>query len=60
MELLRLPEVMAMTKLSKATIYRAMRRGFPKPIRLSQVAVAWRKDEVESYLNDRPRGGSGG
>lgn len=42
--LLRLPEVLELTKLGRSTLYRLMSDGqFPAPIKLSARAVAWRQ-----------------
>ena len=51
---LRFPEVMELTGLSKATIYRQMEKGnFPKSVKLSERAVAWARDEIEEWLRKR-------
>ena len=43
-----------MTTLSKATIYRQMKKGnFPKQVQLGENASAWLEDEVLDYLNQR-------
>ena len=45
-----------MTGLSRATIYRKMRKGqFPKPLKLGDRAVRWRQSEVEGWLASLPR-----
>ena len=42
--------------LHKTSIYRLIRAGeFPKPVKLGAVAVAWRADEIDKWINDRPR-----
>lgn len=62
-KLLRLPEVMEITTLSRSTIYLAMNNGeFPKPLSLINRTVAWLESEVYDWINDRinkPRGGCG-
>ena len=51
---LRFPEVVELTGLSKATIYRQMKAGnFPKSVKLSERAVAWRRDDIEEWLRKR-------
>ena len=48
-----------MTQLSKATIYRMIKAGtFPRPIKIAQRAVGWRRGEVEEFLASRERAGS--
>ena len=58
-QILRLPEVVATTRISKATIYRLLNRdGFPRPIKLGERCVGWRRGEVDSWLESRDRAGS--
>ena len=53
-ELLRLPEVAKLVKKSRATIYTDMRRGdFPLPISLGRRAMAWRRSDLDVWLNTR-------
>ena len=55
---LRLPEVVQLTRLSKATIYRLVNSGaLPRQIRLGRRAVGWRSDEIQEWLDARPRAG---
>ena len=55
-KLLTRPEVEELTGLKRATIYRLMRRGgFPEPRRIGERAVRWRLDELEMWLENRPR-----
>ena len=54
-ELLRLPEVSAYVKLSKASIYALMsKKQFPKPKKLAERAVAWRKTDVDAWIDALP------
>jgi len=54
--LLRLPEVKAMTGLSKSSLYALVREGtFPAPVRLGPRAVAWVKSEVRRWAVERVR-----
>ena len=47
----RFAEVIKMTGLSKATIYRQMEAGnFPKTVKLSTRAVAWRRADIDEWL----------
>jgi prophage regulatory protein len=58
---LRLPEVMELTGLSRATIYRYADDGaFPRPVKLTKRAVGWKSDEVEAWLSARGLGVSVG
>ena len=53
---LRLPEVLSYVGLSKSTVYGLMRRDdFPKPIRLARRAIAWRKDDLDAWIDARER-----
>ena len=55
-KLLRLPEVEAVTGLSGTTIWRREREGkFPRRRRVGPNVVAWRSDEVEAWIEGRPR-----
>ena len=56
--MLRLRSVVSMTGLSKSTLYRLIKQGrFPQPLRLTQRAVRWRREEVDEWLSQRPRSG---
>lgn len=51
---LRLPEVKAVTGLSKSSLYALIReRSFPAPVRLGARAVAWVKSEVKQWAVER-------
>ena len=52
--LLRLPEVLAMIGLSRATVYRLMDKGaFPRPVQLTERAVGWRATDVTTWISSR-------
>ncbi len=52
--ILRLPEVMARTGLSRTTIYRWRLAGrFPQPVRLGTRNVGWIESEIEAWLRER-------
>ena len=52
--ILRMPEVLKLTGLSKATIYRMMKEGaFPKQYRLSARAVGWPTYSVCAWIKSR-------
>jgi prophage regulatory protein len=51
---LRLPEVKAITRLSKTSLYAMIRnRSFPAPVRLGPRAVAWLRSEVRQWAMER-------
>lgn len=51
---MRLPEVKAVTGLSKTSIYELIRsRKFPAPVRLGPRAVAWVKSEIRQWAVER-------
>lgn len=53
-QILRWPEVLNITRLSRTTIRRMIKRGvFPAPFKLHLNLVAWKRDEVEQWLQDR-------
>jgi prophage regulatory protein len=58
LEILRMPDVLRMTGLSRTTLWRRVRAGqFPRPIRLGgpqSRAVGWLKEEVEEWILSRP------
>lgn len=52
--LLRLPQVMNLTGLSKSTIHREMNAGkFPRRVRLTSRSIAWRESEVIEWIKAR-------
>ena len=52
--LLRLPEVIQMTGLSRSTIYDAVKTGnFPAPIKLARRSSAWVHSEILDYVNSK-------
>jgi len=56
MEILREPEVERRTGLSRSTLRRKEHNGtFPERVQLGENSVGWRSDEVESWLQMRPR-----
>ena len=55
-QLLTRPQVESLTGLSCSSLYRAMRRDeFPEPLRISHRSVRWRTDEIQAWINGRPR-----
>ncbi len=52
--ILRLPEVLRVTGLSKPTIYRMTKDGtFPKQYRLSARAIGWKLSEICEWTAER-------
>ena len=52
--ILRLPEVVARTGLSRSTIYVRLADGsFPRPVPLGARAVGWVEAEVDDWIQDR-------
>lgn len=52
--LLKMKEVLALTALSKASVYDLIKRGqFPKQIRLGKNSVAWVESEVYGWINQK-------
>ncbi|WP_311885728.1 MULTISPECIES: AlpA family transcriptional regulator [unclassified Pseudomonas] len=50
---LRLDEVLHITGLSCATVYRRMKEGtFPKQIRIGPNSVAWRQSAIAKWMFD--------
>jgi prophage regulatory protein len=54
--ILRDPEVLARTKLSRVQRWRRVRKGtFPAPVQLGPNSIGWYEDEIEHWLAERPR-----
>lgn len=54
-KLYRLPIVVDVTGLKKSAIYKRMSEGsFPRPVSLGGRAVAWKSDDIERWVNERP------
>jgi prophage regulatory protein len=57
MKLLTQQDVGRLTGLSRATIWRYERFGrFPRRLRLGPNRIGWRSDEIEAWIESRPRG----
>lgn len=51
---LRLPAVIEITGLNRATIYEMVDRGdFPKPAKIGARAIAWPSNEIQSWADER-------
>ena len=54
-KILRLPQVIDTTGLSKASIYRLERGGgFPKRVAISPGRVGWRESELATWMDGLP------
>ena len=52
----RRPAVEKMTALSRSSIYDMMKRDeFPRPIKITGKAVAWRESDISAWLASRPQ-----
>jgi predicted DNA-binding transcriptional regulator AlpA len=57
MHILRTSDVTRLTGLSRTTLWRLERQGkFPTRIRLGTNSVGWRDEEVQHWVETRPRG----
>ena len=54
--LLTCRQVQRVCGLSKSTLYRLMRTGvFPEPLKIGPKAIRWRADEIQEWVESRPR-----
>lgn len=54
--LLRAGDVARYLGVPRPSVYRLMRvAGLPAPVRLHGRSVAWRRDELDQWIADRPR-----
>ncbi len=54
-QMLRAPEVMARTGLSRVTIWRRVKAGnFPAPTELGENSIGWPASVITEWLNSRP------
>ncbi|WML90857.1 AlpA family transcriptional regulator [Thiothrix lacustris] len=52
--LIRLPEVIQMTGISRTTVYEYIKRGtFPKSYRLATRLTAWKLSEITAWIDSR-------
>jgi prophage regulatory protein len=55
MALWRASRVSEQTGLARTTIYKMVSEGrFPAPVRLTSNTSAWRSEEVERWISERP------
>jgi len=51
-ELWRKPKVLAVTGMQATWLYEEVRKSrFPRPVKIGERAVGWRRSEVEAWLN---------
>ena len=56
MKILRLPDVLRKTGLSRSTIYDMISSGeFPRQVKIGRRAVGWISDEVDLWIHQRIR-----
>ena len=49
--LLRLPDVLKRTGLSRASVYTRMKEGgFPKPVHIGPRAIAWPQSDIDEWV----------
>lgn len=54
--LIRLPVVLDRTGQGKSKIYQDIKNGtFPAPVKLGSRNVAWIEEEVQQWIEERPR-----
>jgi len=54
--LIRLPEVLNLTGLSRSAVYQRMAQDrFPRAVQLTWRAIVWRLGEVKAWIESRPR-----
>lgn len=52
-ELLRLPAVLKLLKISRSAWYLGIKRNYyPSPVRISQRSVAWRRSDILKLIRD--------
>jgi prophage regulatory protein len=57
--LVRIGDVCTISGLSIPTIYRLMTKGlFPRPVKITTTARAWKLSELTTWIETRERGGS--
>ena len=57
--IIRLPEVVRLTGLSKPTIHRRYRAGtFPPPLKLGPNAIGWRLADLQHWIDSLPTVGA--
>jgi prophage regulatory protein len=58
--LLRKPIVLERTGIANSTLYYFINEGtFPRPVKLGKRTVAWKKSEIDEWIDNRERSMSG-
>ena len=53
--LMSMRDVVALTTYARPSIYRLIAQGrFPRPLKLGETKIAFRADDIESWLASRP------
>ena len=53
-KLIKLPKVLEMTTLSKASVYKMLEDGeFPKQVKLGDRGVAWVESDIQSWIDKK-------
>lgn len=61
MKILKLPQVMEATALSRSSIYAYIKtKKFPRPINIGVKAVGWESDTINNWLQERIAASRGG
>lgn len=60
--LMRIQDVVRVTSVDRKTIYNWIRPGsptydptFPAPVKLGRRVIAWKRSEIEAWMNGLPR-----
>lgn len=54
-QILRLPAVVQVTGMSKASVYLGIKKGtFPAPVKLGERAVGWPSEAIDAWVKSRP------
>ena len=57
MKILNPSEVVEKTGLSRVTLWRLEKSGqFPKRVNLTEARVGWAEEEIDEWIESRPRG----
>ena len=55
-KLLKFAEVTALTGIGRSQLYRRISEGdFPQPVRVGPKSIRFREDDVQEWVNSRPR-----
>ena len=53
LKIMRISEVMYLTKLSKPTVYRRVKDGtFPHPVKLGVRATGWKSTDIQKWIDE--------